>query len=46
VFGPDGIRTAGGKRYPMVHQYDRAPTHHAAYPVLLNLELMRPTQPA
>jgi len=31
VFGPDGMRTAGGDLYAIVHQYDRTPEYHAAY---------------
>lgn len=46
VFGPEGMSTAGGKLYPMVHQYDRLPKYRGAYPAMLNFKLMRPTQPA
>jgi len=39
VFGPDGMRTAGGKLYPIVHQYDRVPEYHRAYVEMLNRKL-------
>jgi hypothetical protein len=39
VFGPDGMRTAGGKLYSIVHQYDRVPEYHAAYRAMLGRKL-------
>ena len=41
VFGPDGMRTAGGELYAIVHQYDRVPRYHAAYVEMLDHKLGR-----
>lgn len=39
VFGPDGMRTAGGRLYAIVHQYDRVQPYHDAIRDMLSRKL-------